>query len=232
MNPKINDVAKILSDESCSQMLLLLMDGKFHTVTELARAANIKNHTATYHIKKFIDLDWLEKEVQGRFHYYKLSAAHIAEIVEQLMPISKLPPVKSLKMDMEKQILFAGRTCYDHLAGKLGVGITKWFMEKGFIAASGKDAILTDTGAVFLSDCGINVTLLKKQKRCFCKMCIDWSEREYHLAGSVGQAINAYFLQNAWIEPHGKSRGVKLTDLGRENLVNNWHAPQILAEIS
>ena len=149
MNIKINEVAGILADKSCSSMLMLLMDGKFHTVTELAKTANIKNHTATYHIKKFIKLEWLEMYVQGRYHYYRLNNKSVAELIEQWMPISQFQTVRSLNTNIENKILFNGRFCYDHLEGKLGVEITKWYVKNEFFRINDSEIEITDKGINF-----------------------------------------------------------------------------------
>lgn len=231
MNPEIFEVAKILSDKSCSCMLILLMDGRFHTVTELAKAANIKNHTATYHIKKFTELKWLEKEIHGRFHYYRLCDETVAEVIEQWLPVSKNQPVQSLNMNIENKILFRGRTCYDHLAGKLGVELTKWLKKKEYIIENKKDVYLTNKGLDFFNKNGINTDELKKQKRCFCRMCMDWSERDHHIAGSIGKGIADFLLNNKWIEAHGKTRGIRLTPLGEKSLSETWGASEIVLNL-
>ena len=228
MNIKINEVAHILSDRSCSQMLMLLMDGKFHTVTELAKVANIKNHTATYHIKKFIELKWVDTYIQGRFHYFKLSNLEVAELVEQWLPISQVSSVRSLNMNIENKILFNGRFCYDHLAGKLGVEMTKWYIKNDFFKITDTEIEITEKGMKFFRKFGIEIEGLKKLKRNFCRVCMDWSEREYHIAGSIGKAIADYMLENNWIERHGKTRGVKLTELGEKSLSEIWGAKEMI----
>ena len=228
MNIKINEVAGILADKSCSSMLMLLMDGKFHTVTELAKTANIKNHTATYHIKKFINLEWLEIYIQGRNHYYRLSNKSVAELIEQWLPISQFQTARSLNTNIENKILFNGRFCYDHLAGKLGVEITKWYIKNEFFKISESEIEITDKGINFFEKFGIEIDNLRKLKRHFCKVCMDWSERVYHIAGSIGKATAEFLLNNKWVERHGKSRGVRLTELGEEQIIKLWNGGEII----
>ncbi|MBP9477066.1 MAG: helix-turn-helix transcriptional regulator [Sebaldella sp.] len=228
MSIKINEVAQVLSDKSCSKMLILLMDGKFHTVTELAKIANVKNHTATYHIKKFINLNWVEIHIQGRFHYYRLSDTTVAEIVEQWMPIAKFQPVRSLNMNIENKILFNGRTCYDHLAGKLGIELSKWYLKNKYFVIEDSKIDITNKGVNFFNNCEINIEELKKLKRHFSKICLDWSEREYHISGSIGKAITDNLFENKWIEHHGKTRGIRLTELGEKGLSEKWGASEVV----
>lgn len=220
--PQISQLAEILADKSRSNILMVMMDGEFHTVNELARAAGIKSHTASYHLAKLTELQWIAMEKHGRFHYYQISNKELAQMLESWLQISPLKPSRSLNQSIENQMLYLGRICYDHLAGKIGVQITDWLLEKNYIVKSEADWSLSTEGEIFFESNGVNIELLKKEKRCYCRMCLDWSERKHHVAGSVGKALMNIFFNNQWVERTGDSRAIKLTAKGKEQLSKKW----------
>lgn len=229
MNPNIADVAKILSIESVSSIVIVLFDGRFHTVTELAKAGNIKRNTASYHIKKMQALNWIEEEQHGKYHYYRLCNPDVANIAEQLMRTASIKTVRSLNESSEQKILFNARTCYDHLAGKVGVELTNWFILKNYIMNKNKEVFITKEGNRFFTEnIGLDLEKLIIKKRKFAVMCLDWSERKHHLAGSLGNAILNYLLENGWVEHCGKSRGLRITEYGKIMFLEKWNAAEFL----
>ncbi|WP_024621820.1 ArsR/SmtB family transcription factor [Metaclostridioides mangenotii] len=220
--PQILQLAEILADKSRSTILMVMMDGEFHTVNELARAAGIKSHTASYHLAKLNELQWIVMEKHGRFHYYQMNNNELAQMLENWLQISPLKPSRSLNQSIEDQKLYFGRTCYDHLAGKIGVQITDWLLDKNYILKTLSGWCLSIEGENFFESNGVNIDLLKKEKRSYCRMCLDWSERKHHVAGSIGKALMDMFFKNQWIERTGNSRAVKLTDKGKKQLSEKW----------
>ncbi|MTD40303.1 metalloregulator ArsR/SmtB family transcription factor [Erwinia sp. CPCC 100877] len=213
-------VAELLSDQSRSIILTCLMTGERYTVNELARAAQIKQQTASYHLKKLKELHWVKEEKSGRFHYYRLVNSEVAEIIEQLSTVAPKKNIRYLSQKIENIHLYNGRTCYDHLAGKIGVAVTVWLVEKGYLFFNSEEELeLTAVGAVFLSEWGIDIEKSRQAKRVFCRKCLDWSEREYHLAGSLGKELTDLFFKKNWITRHGSSRAIKLTQSGMKELV-------------
>lgn len=220
--PQVSQLAEILADKSRCTILMVMMDGEFHTVNELARAAGIKSHTASYHLAKLIELKWLAMEKHGRFHYYQIRNEELAQMLELWLQVSPLKPSRSLNQSIESQKLYFGRTCYDHLAGKIGVQITDWLLEKSYIVKTETGWDLSIEGENFFESNEVNIELLKKENRCYCRMCLDWSERKHHIAGSIGKALMNMFFKNQWIERTGDSRAIKLTDKGKEHLSEKW----------
>jgi DNA-binding transcriptional ArsR family regulator len=213
-------VAELLSDQSRSIILTSLMTGERYTVNELARAAQIKQQTASYHLKKLKELHWVKEEKSGRFHYYRLVNAEVAEIIEQLSTVAPKKNIRYLSQKIENIHLYNGRTCYDHLAGKIGVSVTFWLIENGYLQFNTTEELeLTTAGAAFLSDWGIDLEKSQRAKRVFCRKCLDWSERQYHLAGSLGKELTDLFFRKNWIKRHGASRAIQLTEAGIEELV-------------
>lgn len=229
MNPDFTRVTKMLSIESVADILMQMMDGKFHTVNELAKIAMIKQNTASYHLSKMKDYGWLDIEKQSRHTYYRLSSNDIADLIEQLMTSSQLKQIKSSKEAKEQNRLFNARTCYDHLAGKFGVCLTDWLILKKYIENTQKNVTVTKKGEQFFSEVlNIDINTLKKKKRKFAIMCLDWSERRYHLAGSLGNAIFDYFKKNNFIVFSESSRAIELTKIGEKEIIEKWDAPDLI----
>jgi hypothetical protein len=110
------------------------------------------------------------------------------------------------------------RTCYDHLAGKIGVALTDKLLELKLIEESGKDFILSEAGKKRLIEFGVEVEGTTKRRRHFARQCLDWSERRYHLAGSLGAAFTSRLFELEWIENLPDGRAVRVTDAGIKGL--------------
>lgn len=219
---KVTAFAQIITEASKVAMINLLMDGEFHTVNELARSAKIKPHTASYHVKKMKELGILTMEKHGRFHYYQLTNQEFAQFFEAIGAVTVVAPVRYLSQREEAKKMVEGRTCYDHLAGQLGVSVTQYLLDQDYLGYSNGEATLTSEGEQFLVNEGINVADLRKKKRQFCRMCLDWSERKHHVAGSIGHALFHLFLQKQWIAKSEKSRAVLLTHKGLKEIKSKW----------
>lgn len=222
MDSQVTGFAQIITEPSKVAMVNLLMDGEFHTVNELARSAKIKPHTASYHVKRMKEMGILTMEKHGRFHYYQLANQEFAQFFEAIGAVAEVEPVRYLSQREEAKKIAAGRTCYDHLAGQLGVNVTQYLLDHDYLRYSNGKAELTSQGEQFLVNEGINVDELRKQKRQFCRLCLDWSERKHHVAGSVGQALFDLFLQKQWLIKSEKSRAVYLTDKGKAEIRIKW----------
>ncbi|MBP1044275.1 winged helix-turn-helix transcriptional regulator [Vagococcus sp. BWB3-3] len=221
-NLEIKKFAQMIADDSKVLMINLLMDGGFHTVNELAKSAQIKPHTASYHLKRMLDENFLTMEKHGRFHYFKLTNQDFAQFFESIGAITPTKPARYLSQHLEMEKMIMARTCYDHLAGKLGVCITQYLLEKNYLNYSGEEVHVTTEGSYFFEKQGIDLLMLKKQKRQFCRMCLDWSERRHHIAGSLGHAIYDLFITKKWIIKSPKSRAVILTQQGLFEINNGW----------
>ncbi|MGX2946554.1 ArsR/SmtB family transcription factor [Enterococcus alishanensis] len=214
--------AQIIMEDSKIAMINLLMSGKFHTVNEIAKAAKIKPHTASYHLKNMLSLNIVMMEKHGRFHYYKLIDENFAAFYESVCGITAPEPENYLSKKIASEKMTQARTCYDHLAGKLGVSVTQFLIKKDYLNCSGKSAKLTEKGKIFLENQKIDLIKLSQQKRLFCHICLDWSERDYHISGAVGHAIYQLFLENGWIVKDKNTRAVILTDKGILELKEQW----------
>lgn len=209
-------VASLLSESSRATILASLMDGRFHTASELAYMAAIKPQTASFHLTKLVDGKLITVEKQGRHRYFQLANEEIAQFIESFLAISPFPEVRSLKQSSQMKLLQEARTCYDHLAGKLGVALTDSMLKKGYLEKVDKEFVVTASGEQFFIDFGIDLKELKKKRRSFSSVCLDWSERRHHLAGALGHGLLTRFLDLGWVTRVPSIRAIKITDVGKD----------------
>ncbi|WP_368650156.1 ArsR/SmtB family transcription factor [Bacillus inaquosorum] len=215
MNPNIAKISSLLSDPSRSSILLSLMDGRIHPAGELAYLANIKPQTASFHLNKLLEAKLISVEKHGRHRYYRLSNSEAASVIEQLLSIAPKEKVTSLKDSKEKSDLHFARTCYDHLAGYVGVQITNSLVEQGMLKKVDLNFEVTSEGSLFFSNFGINEEQQRNKRRAFARCCLDWSERQHHLAGALGNALLVRMLEEKWIVRMPKTRAIKITQSGK-----------------
>jgi DNA-binding transcriptional ArsR family regulator len=215
--PDFSYVAKLIADPSRAAMLdaLLGLDGL--PVNELARKANISLQTASGHLAKLVEGNLVLVEKYGRHRYYRIASSDVAQAIETLSVIAPQPKVNSLREFSHAEKIRNARTCYDHLAGKLGVSLTQAFIEKGYLIENQDDFLVTDKGEKFFHDFRIDLEVLRKERRYFARKCLDWSERRYHLAGSLGNAILLRLLELGWIEKL-PDRAIKISKVGKTGL--------------
>jgi DNA-binding transcriptional ArsR family regulator len=215
---QFSQIASLLGDRARSLMLWYLLDGRAYTATELAICADVSPQSASNHLKKLVDADILKVEKQGRHRYYRFAspdAAYAIESLANLLPSEK----ESLKKEIPDPIGAAyARTCYDHLAGRLGVRITDALLDKGFIKTAGEKYDITEDGIDWFESLDIDITILKSKRRSFAHPCLDWTERRHHLAGALGAALLDKMISKGWIRKRRNSREVDITYVGQKML--------------
>lgn len=215
INPNMAEIGSLLGETSRATMLASMMDGRFHTASELAYMAAIKPQTASFHLAKLVEGKLVRVEKQGRHRYFQLAGEEIAQLLEAFLAISPPPEVRSLKQSSQMKLLQDARTCYDHLAGKLGVQLTESLLNTGFLKLEEKQFLITAEGAQFFTDFGLDLDDLKRKRRSFSHACLDWSERRYHLAGALGEGMLTHFLSLGWVTRVPSIRAIKVTEKGR-----------------
>jgi len=130
--------------------------------------------------------------------------------------------VASLNDSLERKAIQRARTCYDHLAGALGVDLTQAFIDKGFMQHHGEAYEVTHAGEIWFNSFGINCLELQQKRRAFARSCLDWSERKPHMAGALGAAVLRRLLELKWIVHIRNSRTVKVTDIGRQHFQSEF----------
>jgi DNA-binding transcriptional ArsR family regulator len=217
-SPDLASIGALLGDQSRAVMLAELLDGRALTATELAARARVAAPTASGHLAKLVAGNLLAVEVQGRHRYYRIASGEIADVLEAL---GTLVPQAAGRTPSEGEavagVRFA-RSCYDHLAGRLGVRLRQGLIEQGFLVADGAEHQVTPTGAAVLASFGVDVQRARQGHRAFARACLDWSERRPHIAGSLGAALLHRLLERHWLVRCAGSRELELTPAGRQGL--------------
>lgn len=218
MNPNVAEVAQLMGDPSRFAMLMSLLGGKALPASDLAHAANISPQTASSHLAKLVEGGLLIHETYGRHKYFRLANHEVAHALESMLAISPSKPVRSLRESDELDHLRYCRTCYDHLAGEVGVALTDRFISLGWLKESGKDYLLSPEGKENLRGWGVKIDNAARKRRHYARQCLDWSERRHHLAGYLGAAITDRLFELNWIERRPGGRAIKLNSQGIEGL--------------
>ena len=197
MEPDISSLAALISEPARGRILIALLDGRGLPASELAQRAGITCQTASSHLAKLAEGRLLQVVPQGRHRYYRIANARVAELLESM---ARFAPIKETYRSEPKSPIQIARTCYNHLAGTLGVRITDAIVGRGFLRAVGRDYQLTKKGAQWFSELGIDTGTLRKSGRVFARQCLDWSERCNHLAGALGSALAQRLFELDWIE--------------------------------
>jgi DNA-binding transcriptional ArsR family regulator len=205
-------VAALMADPSRAAVLAELTDGRALPPSELAEVAGVSRSTISEHLAKLERAGFLSVERGGRHRYFRLAGPEIAEAVEALAALAPRFPVRSLRQSNRAGALGAARTCYGHLAGRLGVGITEAMQDRGLLRREAEVFLLTGDGDGWLRELG-----LEKPPRAG-KTCNDWSERRPHLAGRLGVALARRLFELEWLERTEPARAVRVTAVGRREL--------------
>jgi DNA-binding transcriptional ArsR family regulator len=211
-DPDIAVVAALMANPSRAAILMELADGRALPPSELAALAGVSRSTISEHLGKLERAGFLAVEKGGRNRYFRLARPEIAGAVEALAGLAPSKPVVSLSQSNRAGALGAARTCYGHLAGRLGVAITTAMQEQGHIEREDDVFLLTQGGTEHLRALGIERTPRAG------KACNDWSERRPHLAGRLGVALTRHLFDLGWLERTRLPRAVRITPAGREGL--------------
>ena len=211
------EVAALVGDTARATMLNALMGGMSLTATELAYCANVSRATASGHLSKLVAARLLTVTRERRFSYYRIASPLVATMLESIKVVAaiEVPPRHRPRSANDDALRFA-RSCYDHLAGQVGVAVTDALVAMGHIVLTDEGGEVTSLGERFLS--GFGVDLRPRTRRIFCRPCLDWSERRYHLKGLVGARILDRLLELGWLKCVSGSRALQLTSSGRAGL--------------
>jgi DNA-binding transcriptional ArsR family regulator len=212
--PRLAALAGLLADETRAAFCLALLDGRAWTAGELARHAAVTAPTATEHLHKLVRGGLLSEQRQGRHRYVQLSGPAAADLIEQLT--AHLEPVparpRGLSAAAAGQALARGRTCYDHLAGALGVALTEAMVRDGLLDLTAGFA-LTASGLTWMTG-KLGAGLVTGGRRPLARGCLDWTERRQHLAGVAGAALCQTLLARGWTARIGTGRAIRVTAAG------------------
>jgi DNA-binding transcriptional ArsR family regulator len=214
----VASAAALIGDSTRAAFLLALSEADALPASELAARAEVSAPTASAHLARLVGGGLVAAERRGRHRYFRLADPAVATALEALSVIAPTHPVRSLRDADRTVAIRAARTCYDHLAGRLGVSLTEALEERALIARRDGEFSVTRRGQRELADLGLDVGELMRERRAFARACLDWSERRYHLAGAVGAALANRCFELGWIERRGTGRAVALTPAGETEL--------------
>lgn len=228
----IASVAALAADPGRARILLALGDGRALPASVLADEAGVAASTASEHLGKLVKGGMLTVERNGRHRYFRVASAEVAQLIESLMRLASPAPVKSLRHGTRAAAVRSARTCYDHLAGRLGVSLMEALLDDSVLAGgdglfAGGDRLsapgsevdyqLTPAGRERLERFGIDFGALPR-RRPLIRYCVDWSEQRHHLAGSLGAAVCTRMFELRWIKRAPRGRAVFITDGGVDGL--------------
>ena len=217
-NARIAMIASLMGDPARANILVALLDGRALTAKELSFAARVSPQTTSGHLAKLTEGGLLSMERQGRHRYFRLASQPVGQMLESVMAVAG-PEPKRISTWRGGEALRNARTCYDHLAGRLGVAIADAMTERGLLTLSADGGEVTETGIEFLDAFG---AVPAPGKRVFCRACLDWSERRPHIAGRVGAALAQRCFELGWIARMRDTRAVAITPSGRGGFADRF----------
>jgi DNA-binding transcriptional ArsR family regulator len=214
--PDLAAAATLLAEPARAELVLAaLADGPL-SASELASRAGISRSTASGHLRRLVEGGFLVVAAHGRSRRYELTGPDVAEAVEALSRVAPPRPARSLREANRNELIREARTCYDHLAGRLGVAFAGALERRGVVERSNGDFALGRRAEAELDALGIELEPLAQLRRPLVRGCLDWSERELHVAGALGAALTARLFELGCIVRRDGTRSVGLTETGRE----------------
>ena len=212
--PQLAELAGLIADPGRARILSRLMDGRAQTASELALLAGVTPQTASWHLSRLVQRALLKVERRGPRRLYRLATPLVAQMLEGMMTVAVTGPQASRPSARIDDQMRRARTCYDHLAGELGVAVTDALRERGYLVLDQDAGELTGAGLAFLGGLGLDLRSPVRRRRALCRPCLDWSERLPHLAGRAGASIADLAFQRDWIRRRPQGRSVEITAAG------------------
>ncbi len=214
---QLSQAGSLIGDPSRAVMLWSLLGGESRPASELAMLANVSPQTASNHLKLLHEAGFLKVEVIGRNKFYSLAGRSVANALESLAAAVHRRKAAGITEHTAPELVFA-RTCYDHLAGELGVAVLNRLQRANYLRQHSKEFKLTSAGEKFLRGLGVDTAHAQKERRRFAYACLDWSHRVPHLAGALGAAILEWMFEGKLLATRKGSRALRLTDAGEREL--------------
>jgi DNA-binding transcriptional ArsR family regulator len=211
-------VAALLGEPTRAAMLDALMDGSAQPAGELARRAGVAPSTASGHLARLLAGRLVVCEASGRERRYRLASAEIAEALEALALLAPESEIRSLRAANRNAALRTARTCYDHLAGRLGVSVADALVERRALLRRDTSFELTTVGETLLGGLGVDIDAARSRRRSFARSCLDWSERRPHLAGALGAELADALFSRGWLQRRPSDRALTITHEGAVGL--------------
>jgi DNA-binding transcriptional ArsR family regulator len=217
------EIGALVGDPGRANMLAALSDGRALTARELADLAGVTPQTASGHLARLLAAGLIRVEPQGRHRYHRLASPEVAAMLESMMQVASLvapPPSKPLRLGPKDEAMRIARSCYDHMAGRLGVALTDSLVAHRHVVLDGDGGAVTAEGVAFLARLGLDAEAATrargKSRRVFCRPCLDWSERRPHLAGVLGAMLLDRSLDLGWVRRQEGTRALRITPKGQQ----------------
>jgi DNA-binding transcriptional ArsR family regulator len=215
-DPGIAGIAALIGEPARAAMLCALIDAEERPAGELALLGAVAPNAASAHLAKLVAGELIVGRTQGRQRLYRLAGPNVARAVEALLAIAPPPKIVALSQSRVAGDLRVARSCYDHLAGQLGVGVTEALVARGALIPHAQTYRLTAHGTDFFTSLEVDLEALSGTRRHFARQCLDWSERRPHLAGALGAALRSVFLHRGWVVRKPSGRVLRVTQAGHE----------------
>jgi DNA-binding transcriptional ArsR family regulator len=211
-------ISALICEPVRARMLWNLLDGRAFTATELAVVADISASSASNHLSKLLEAELLKVEMQGRHRYYSFAKPEVAYTVESLANLARGNSAERPNKQSAASGIKSCRTCYDHLAGYVGVKFVEALEQKDFLRKTETDYLVTENGWQWFAGFDIFPEGFVNKRRPLTRQCLDWSERRPHLAGQLGAAFLEKALERKWFEKVRFSRELVVTSKGKREL--------------
>lgn len=213
------EIAALVGDPARANMLTALLGGQSLSASDLAWHAGVTPQTASGHLARMGAAQLISVTALGRHRYYRLASPKVAQMLETIYQVAGDQPVPRRRLpSYVDTAMREARTCYDHLAGELGVAVAEALVARQYLVLNDEAGVVTRKGARFFGTLGIDLENLTRQRRCFCRICIDLTERRPHIAGALGAAFCQRCFDLGWIARMKDSRAVAVTAKGSGNL--------------
>jgi DNA-binding transcriptional ArsR family regulator len=216
--PDIARITGLIGEPARAEMLTALLGGKALAAGELAAAAGVGRPTASVHLARLVEARLLAVEAQGRHRYFRLADDEVAHALEALLGVAFRSRPTRLVTGPREPALRKARVCYDHLAGELAVEVFAGLQASGALVSGSEGLGLSDAGAARFRRLGVDLDAIARQRRAFCRPCLDWGERRDHLAGALGAALLERIYALGWARRIEGSRAVVFSAVGEQNL--------------
>ncbi|WP_147258299.1 ArsR/SmtB family transcription factor [Pseudonocardia hierapolitana] len=232
-------IARLFGDPARARILMALADGRSLAASVLADEAGVSPSATSGHLVQLREANLVVVERSGRHRYHRLARPEVAEALEALATLAPAQPIRSLREHTRAAALRDARTCYDHLAGRIGVEVTAALVDRGALESTdgvrdtrrrAGDALsaplpthpyrLGPAAGPTLAALGVDLDELRAQpsRRPLLRFCLDWSEQRHHLGGRLGAALLTAFVERGWITRTRRRRVLDLTDRGARYL--------------
>ena len=238
----LSRIGELFADRARTRILMALDSGRELSASLLADEAGVSRSTASAHLKRLTDGGLIAVRTHGRHRHYRLAGPQVADLIERMLELRPpAEPIASLRAATRAAQLRLARTCYDHLAGRLGVELMRSLLDNGYLtggdgryrpeaadrdrpAGHGHDIDyrLTGAGREFLDRLGVPMPATGRR---LVGYCVDWTETRHHLAGHVGRGLCDRFLAGGWIERRGVHRAVRITPAGADAFARLFGLP-------